>query len=70
MLVIIENVYFSTRSFCSNYVILLRHVAGSVNLSLMVDLTVDLNAFILSFDLVPAHSACLLVGELDLIYSL
>ena len=70
MLVIIENVYFSTSSFCSNYVILLRHVAGSVNLSLMVDLTVNLNAFVFSFNLIPAHSTGLLVRELNIIHSL
>ena len=70
MFMIIKNVYFSTCSFSGNYVILLRHVASSVDLSLMVDLTVDLDAFILSFDLVPAHSTGLLIRELNFIYIL
>lgn len=69
MFMIIENMYFSTGCFSSNNVVLLGHVASPVDLSLVVDLTVNLNAFILSLNLVPAHSASCLVGEPNFVYT-
>lgn len=69
MLMIIENMYFPTGSFSSDNVVLLGHVASPVDLSLVVDLTVNLDAFILSLNLVPAHSTSRLVRESNFVYT-
>jgi hypothetical protein len=66
---IIENMYFPTGSFSSDNVVLLGHVASPVDLSLVVDLTVNLDAFILSLNLVPAHSTSSLVREPNFVYT-
>ena len=46
MFEVVENVYISWCCFCSDDLVCLWHVSGSVYLTLMIDLHFDLNAFI------------------------